>query len=184
MAPPQTVASATGGPGQLKRAVGFYGLMFISLGSIIGSGWPLGALKAGRVAGPASIISWVLAAAMLAVLALIHAELGSAYPVAGGTARFPLFAFGTLTGFVAGWSAWLQAVAIAPIEVEASLAYLNNIGWVKDNLNLLHEDGTLTAGGFGWATLLMVVFTVINTVGVKLMSESNSITVIWKAAVP
>jgi amino acid transporter len=158
--------------------------MFISLGSIIGSGWLLGALKAAQVAGPASIISWVLAAAMLAVLALVHAELGSAYPVAGGTARFPLFAFGTLTGFVAGWSAWLQAVAIAPIEVEASLAYLNNIGWVKDNLNLLHEDGTLTAGGFGWATLLMVVFTGINTVGVKLMSESNSITVIWKAAVP
>jgi amino acid transporter len=82
MAPPQTVASATGGPGQLKRAVGFYGLMFISLGSIIGSGWLLGALKAAQVAGPASIISWVLAAAMLAVLALIHAELGSAYPVA------------------------------------------------------------------------------------------------------
>jgi amino acid transporter len=67
------------------------------------------------VAGPASLFSWVLAAAILAVLALIHAELGAAYPVAGGTARFPTFAFGTLGGFVAGWAAWLQAVAIAPI---------------------------------------------------------------------
>jgi amino acid transporter len=179
-----TVTSTTGEPGQLKRAVGFYGLMFISLGSIIGSGWLLGALNAAKVAGPASIISWVLAAAMLAVLALIHAELGSAYPVAGGTARFPLFAFGRLTGFIAGWSAWLQAVAIAPIEVEASLAYLDNIAWVRDNLNLLHADGTLTASGVGWASLLMAVFTVINIVGVKLMSESNSVTVLWKTAVP
>src|SRR2546430_17530673 len=37
----------------LKRSVGFYGLMFISLGSIIGSGWLLGALNAAKVAGPA-----------------------------------------------------------------------------------------------------------------------------------
>ncbi|WP_232241185.1 APC family permease, partial [Kutzneria sp. 744] len=158
--------------------------MFISLGSIIGSGWLLGALNAAKAAGPASLISWVLAAAMLAVLALIHAELGAAYPVAGGTARFPLFAFGSITGFIAGWAAWLQAVAIAPIEVEASLAYLDNIGWVKDNLHLLNDDGTLTASGFGWASLLMVIFTLVNIVGVKLLSESNTITVLWKTAVP
>jgi amino acid transporter len=158
--------------------------MFISLGSIIGSGWLLGALKAAQVAGPASSLSWVLAAAMLAVLALIHAELGAAYPVSGGTARFPAFAFGALAGFTAGWAAWLQAVAIAPIEVEASLAYLNNLSWVKSNLNLLHDDGTLTGSGFVWATVLMALFTLINILGVKLLSESNSITVLWKAAVP
>ncbi|GAA1027931.1 APC family permease [Amycolatopsis albidoflavus] len=158
--------------------------MFVSLGSIIGSGWLLGALKAAKVAGPASLLSWVLAAIMLAVLALIHAELGSAYPVAGGTARFPAFAFGALAAFTAGWAAWLQAVAIAPIEVEASLAYLDNIPWVKDHLNLLHADSTLTGSGLVWATFLMAVFTVVNIVGVKLMSESNSVMVIWKIAVP
>ncbi|MEV6611041.1 APC family permease [Kutzneria sp. NPDC051319] len=184
MASPSNVASSPGGSGHFKRTVGFYGLMFISLGSIIGSGWLLGALNAAKAAGPASLISWVLAAAMLSVLALIHAELGAAYPVAGGTARFPLFAFGSITGFIAGWAAWLQAVAIAPIEVEASLAYLDNIGWVKDNLHLLNEDGTLTASGFGWASLLMVIFTLVNIVGVKLLSESNTITVLWKTAVP
>ena len=52
-------------PGHLQRSVGFYGLMFVSLGSIIGSGWLLGALNAAETAGPASIISWILAAAML-----------------------------------------------------------------------------------------------------------------------
>src|SRR5436305_10344611 len=130
-------------PAGLRRSVGFYGLMFVSLGSIIGSGWLLGALNAATVAGPASLLSWVLAAIMLAVLALIHAELGAAYPVAGGTARFPYFAFGTLAGFTAGWAAWLQAVTIAPIEVEASISYLDNISWVHTHLNLLHTDGTL-----------------------------------------
>src|SRR4051794_23546939 len=68
-------------PGHLQRSVGFYGLMFVSLGSIIGSGWLLGALNAAETAGPASIISWAIAAAMLSVLALVYAELGAAYPV-------------------------------------------------------------------------------------------------------
>ena len=111
-----------GAGGQLRRDVGFWGLLFVSLGSIIGSGWLLGALTAATLAGPASLVSWVLAAIMLAILALIHAELGAAYPASGGTARFPRFVFGPLAGFTAGWMAWLQAVTIAPIEVEATLS--------------------------------------------------------------
>jgi len=182
MATPTTTTGS--GTHTLQRTVGFWGLTFISLGSIIGSGWLLGALTAATKAGPASLLSWVLAAIMLAVLALIHAELGGAYPASGGTARFPLFAFGTLAGFTAGWATWLQAVAIAPIEVEASISYLNNIGWVKTNLNMLRENGTLTGSGIVWATLLMAVFTIINIIGVKLLSDSNSVTVIWKTAVP
>src|SRR5437868_489174 len=103
-------ADSTGSQRQLRRDVGFWGLMFVSLGSIIGSGWLLGALTAATLAGPASLLSWILAAVMLAILALVHAELGAAYPVAGGTARFPSFVFGPLAGFTAGWMAWLQAV--------------------------------------------------------------------------
>ena len=183
-APPPPITGST--EHGLKRSVGFYGLTFISLGSIIGSGWLLGALTAAKSAGPASVISWVLAAIMLAVLALIHAELGGAYSASGGTSRFPLFAFGTLAGFTAGWATWLQAVAIAPIEVEASLSYLDSIGWVKQHIGLLNPngDGTLTHAGIAVATLLMLLFTTINIVGVKLLSDSNSVTVIWKTAVP
>src|SRR5580692_941125 len=109
---------------QLKRAVGLRGLTLISLGSIIGSGWLLGALTASKVAGGASVLSWLLAGLVLALLALVHAELGSTYPVSGGTARFPFMAFGSLGGFTGGWMAFLQAVTIAPIEVEASLSHL------------------------------------------------------------
>lgn len=169
---------------QLRRTVGFWGLMFVSLGSIIGSGWLLGALTAAKVAGPASLLSWILAAIMLAVLALIHAELGAAYPVAGGTARFPYFAFGNLAGFVAGWSAWLQAVAIAPIEVEASISYLESTQFAKAHLRMLHSDGTLNYTGLLIAALAMALFTMVNLLGAKLLSDSNSVTVIWKTAIP
>src|SRR4249920_3567443 len=127
-------------PGHLTRAVGFYGLMFVSLGSIIGSGWLLGALNAAETAGPASVISWVLAAAMLTVLALVYAELGAAYPVAGGTGRYPYFSHGPLAGFCAGWYSWLQAVAIAPIEVLAAITYVNSISKVNENFPMLHAS--------------------------------------------
>jgi amino acid transporter len=178
------VGGAPGSVGRLRRDVGFWGLTFVSLGSIIGSGWLLGALGAAQVAGPASLLSWILAGAMLAVLALVHAELGAAYPVAGGTARFPAFAFGTLAGFTAGWAGWLQAVTIAPIEVEASLQYLDNIGWVNTRLHLLHNNNTLSPTGLGVATVLMFIFTLINIVGVKLLADSNAAMVIWKTAIP
>ncbi|MFI9271417.1 APC family permease [Kitasatospora sp. NPDC052896] len=181
-----TLSGPTGSStsGRLNRAVGFWGLLFVSLGSIIGSGWLLGALTAATVAGPASLISWILAAAILAVLALVHAELGAAYPVAGGTARFPFFVFGPLAGFAAGWMGWVQAVTIAPIEVEATLSYTSHIGWVRDNVTILHPDGTLTGLGILIASGFMLLFTIINMAGVKLLADTNSITVIWKTLVP
>ena len=110
------VARAESGENHLHRAVGLRGLTFISLGSIIGSGWLLGALTAAKVAGGASLISWILGGAIIALLALVHAELGSTYPVSGGTARFPFITFGALGGFTGGWMAWLQAVTVARLS--------------------------------------------------------------------
>jgi amino acid transporter len=173
-----------GAGGHLRRDVGFWGLLFVSLGSIIGSGWLLGALTAATLAGPASLLSWVLAAIMLAILALIHAELGASYPASGGTARFPRFVFGPLAGFTAGWMAWLQAVTIAPIEVEATLSYIDRISWVNQHVTILRVNGTLTASGLLIASLFMLFFTIVNLVGVKAMAETNGPVVIWKTAIP
>jgi amino acid transporter len=166
---------------QLKRAVGLRGLTLISLGSIIGSGWLLGALTASKVAGGASILSWLLAGLVLALLALVHAELGSTYPVSGGTARFPFMAFGSLGGFTGGWMAFLQAVTIAPIEVEATLGYLNS---KFTHLGLVNANGTLDGKGIGIGAVFMLVFTVINLVGVRWLAETNSIAMIWKLLIP
>jgi amino acid transporter len=174
--------------GELKRSVGFYGLMFVSLGSIIGSGWLLGALNAAEVAGPASILSWLLAAAMLALLALTYAELGAAYPVAGGAARFPYYCHGPIAGFTAGWASWLQAVFVAPIEVLAAITYVNSVHWVHDHFNMIHSTGEnaglLNSTGLVVAVILMVVFTAINLAGAKFLSESNIVVVVWKTIVP
>ncbi|MCW2568868.1 MAG: putative amino acid permease, partial [Mycobacterium sp.] len=44
----------------LRRDISRLGLLFVSLGSIIGSGWLFGALTAATLAGPAAVLSWLL----------------------------------------------------------------------------------------------------------------------------
>src|SRR4051812_503442 len=85
-------------PVSLKREIGLIGLLWASVGSIIGSGWLFGAQKALITAGPAAVISWVIGGVAILILALVHAELGGMYPVSGGSARFPHYAFGGAAG--------------------------------------------------------------------------------------
>ncbi len=165
---------------RLQREVGLFALFMVSLGSVIGSGWLLGTLNASIVAGPAAIISWIIGAVLLIGIALVYAELGAAYPISGGTARFTWIHAGTLGGFFCGTYSYLQAVAIAPIEVEAMLGYLN----VKGIHGLLNSSSLLTPKGLVFAVVLMFVFTAVNLLGVKWMAEGNSIMMIWKIIVP
>jgi amino acid transporter len=171
------------GPGGgLRRDVGLIGLMWASVGSIIGSGWLYGAEKAVAAAGPAAVLSWVIGAVGIVLLALVHAELGGMFPVAGGTARYPHYAFGGLAGMSFGWFSWLQAATVAPIEVEAMIGYAGHWSWARGFLHA--SDGTLTTSGFLVAVLLMAVFVVVNFLGVRTLAHTNSAATWWKIAVP
>jgi amino acid transporter len=169
----------------LHRKVGLRALTMISLGSIIGSGWLLGALTASKFAGAASSLSWLIGGLVLALLALVHAELGSTYPVSGGTARFPFMVFGGLGGFTGGWMAFLQAVTIAPIEVEATLTYLNA---KFTGLNIIYTTGPsvgeLNGKGIAIGAGFLLVFTIINILGVRWLAETNAIATYWKILIP
>ncbi|MET8246840.1 APC family permease [Streptomyces sp. NPDC005202] len=165
----------------LRRDVGLIGLMWASVGSIIGSGWLYGAEKAVVVAGPAAIISWLIGAVAIVLLALVHAELGGMFPVAGGTARYPHYAFGGLAGMSFGWFSWLQAATVAPIEVEAMIGYAGHWDFAK---GFQHADGTLTTSGFVVAVVLMAAFVVVNFLGVRVLAHTNSAATWWKIAVP
>ncbi|ANP53708.1 amino acid transporter [Streptomyces griseochromogenes] len=177
----QAAPVATSDTGGLRRDVGLIGLMWASVGSIIGSGWLYGAEKAVVVAGPAAIISWVIGAVAIVLLALVHAELGGMFPVAGGTARYPHYAFGGLAGMSFGWFAWLQAATVAPIEVEAMIGYAGHWKWAQ---GLQHADGTLTVSGIVTAVVLMAVFVGVNFFGVRALAHTNSAATWWKIAVP
>src|SRR4051812_15407209 len=108
---------------QLKRHVGVVGLLFASVGSIIGSGWLFGALDASTAAGPAALISWGLGGVMILLIALTYAELGTMFPLSGGVVRFPHLAFGSFASYTSGWITWVAVATTAPIEVEAALQY-------------------------------------------------------------
>ena len=167
----------------LRREVGLVGLTWASMGSIIGSGWLFGAQKALVVAGPAAIISWVIGGVVILVLALVHAELGGMYPVSGGTARFPHYAFGGFAGASFGWFSWLQAATVAPIEVSAMITYGQHYsfahGWLRPR-----ETGVLTTSGLVVAILLMAFLTSINFLGIRKLAAANSAATWWKVAVP
>ncbi len=142
----QAASDVARDPAGLRRDVGLIGLMWASVGSIIGSGWLYGAEKAVVMAGPAAVVSWLIGTVAIVLLALVHAELGGMFPVAGGTARYPHYAFGGLAGMSFGWFSWLQAATVAPpIEVEAMIGYAGHWHFAK---GFQHADGTLTTSGF------------------------------------
>ena len=101
----------------LDRGMGFFGLLWASETSIIGSGWLFGAFGAAVLAGPSALLGWVLGSIIILVLALVHAELGGLFPVSGGTSRFPHYAFGSFAGATFGWASYLQAASVAPAQV-------------------------------------------------------------------
>jgi amino acid transporter len=166
----------------LRREVGLIGLMWASVGSIIGSGWLFGAQEGLTAAGPAAIISWVIGGVAILFLALVHAELGGMYPVSGGTARFPHYAFGGAAGASFGWFSWLQAATVAPIEVSAMITYAQH--WSFAHSWLDPETKVLTTSGLIVAVLLMGVLTAINFLGIRLLALTNSVATWWKIAVP
>src|SRR3954465_15396262 len=166
----------------LKREIGLVGLTWGSMGSIIGSGWLFGAQKGLIAAGPAAIISWLIGGVMIMVLALVHAELGGMYPVSGGTARFPHYAFGGVAGASFGWFSWLQAATVAPIEVSAMLEYSAHWSWAERFYNA--KTGVLTHSGIAVAIVLMAVFVAINFLGVRMLAHANSAMTWWKVAIP
>jgi amino acid transporter len=189
-----TTDSATSGasvtrPGDvgLRREVGLIGAIWASETSIIGSGWLFAGLGAAAVAGPAIIYGWLIGGVCVIILALVHAELGGMYPVAGGTARFPHLAFGSVAGIGFGFFSWLQAVTVAPIEVYAVIQYGSYyIHSSSDPTNQWSNIFTtrITDLGVVLAIVLMALFTAVNFLAVKFFARVSNTLTWWKVAVP
>jgi amino acid transporter len=164
----------------LKRELGLIGATWASETSIIGSGWLFGAFGAAQFAGPSALIGWVLGGIAVIILALVHAELGAMYPVAGGTARFPHLAYGSVAGISFGFFSWLQAVTVAPIECFAVMQY-SSYYWPSI---YNPTKGVTTGTGFILTIVLMAIFTAVNFLAMRLFGRVNNVITWWKVAVP
>jgi amino acid transporter len=164
----------------LKREIGLVGATWASETSIIGSGWLFGSLFAAQAVGGAAILAWAIAGVAVIILALVHAELGGMYPVAGGTARFPHFAFGSVAGIGFGFFSYVQAVTIAPIECFAFMQYGSYYWHSIYNA----KTGNVTTTGFILTIVLMAVFTAVNFLAMRWFARVNNVVTWWKVAIP
>src|SRR6516162_9728454 len=164
----------------LKRELGLIGATWASETSIIGSGWLFGALYGAQAVGGAAVIAWLIAGVVIIVLALCHAELGAMYPVSGGTARFPHFAFGSLAGVGFGFISYMQAVTIAPIECFAFMQYASYY-WPS-----IYDSTTknVTGVGFALTIILMAIFVAVNFLAMRIFARVNNVITWWKVAIP
>jgi amino acid transporter len=179
----ETVTEARPADVGLKREMGLIGAAWASETSIIGSGWLFAPLSAALLVGGAAVLDWVIAGIVVIVLALCHAELGAMYPVSGGTARFPHFAFGSVAGVSFGFFSYVQAVTIAPVECFAFMQYASYYWHGIYHVNAAGV-GNVTGAGFVFTIILMAVFTAVNFLAMRLFARVNNVITWWKVAIP
>lgn len=169
---------------RMRRDIGTVGLLFAGVGSIIGSGWLFGAMKASALAGPAAIFSWAIGAIMILLIGLVYAELGTMFPVSGGVIRFPHISFGSFASYTMGWVNWIAAAAVAPIEVEGALQYATKYApFTKEHIVSGDKVHTLTGLGYTVAVLAMAFFVVVNYFGIAWFARLNNVAVWWKLGI-
>lgn len=164
----------------MQRRIPIYALLLSSVSAIIGSGWLFAAFYSAKLAGPASLISWLIGGAMMIAIAFIFAELCSMLPITASSTRIPQFTHGTLTSFIFSWTIWLSYAAIPPTEVQAVLQYSSYFF-----PSLIHNaDGSLAKEGYFFATFLMLLITSINIFSLRWLLHFNSALTVLKIFIP
>jgi len=153
-------------------------LLMLSINGMVGSAWLFAPLYAAKIAGPAALIAWLIGGFATAIIALTFAELSVLFPVAGGSAQIPQMSHGSFTSFIVSWIAWLSALTMAPIEVQAILQYAST--YFSSLVAMEQGVPVLTGTGMMWATILMLSFCVINAVSYKGLVRFNFIVFSFK----
>ena len=153
----------------LSRDLGLFTITMIGVGGMIGAGiFVLTGIAAG-VAGPALVLVFFLNGAVTLFTAMVYAELGSAFPEAGGGYLWVKEGLGGANGFLAGWMSWfahavagsLYALAFGRFATELIvMAGLPTFGLSVHQMTLR------------LMTLIIVIFTAINYRGA---SETGTI---------
>ena len=168
------------GPAKLRRDAGVIGLLYASLGSIIGSGWLFGALHAAVQAGPRSVLSWVIGAVSILFLAFVFAELSTMFPNSGALVHMTHVSHGDLVGKIWSWILFLAFVSVPPVEVSAVLTYTNNY-----LPGLIHSGtGLMTNLGMALAAVLLAAVVALNFLAVRWVIAINSAATWWKLVIP
>lgn len=125
----QLMAQAAGDSSKsLKRTLGPGNLIALGIGAIIGAGlFVRTAEAAAEAAGPAVVLSFVVAAIGCAFAGLCYAEFASMIPIAGSAYTYAYATMGEFLAWIIGWALVLEyALASATVSIAWS-EYLNNL---------------------------------------------------------
>jgi len=134
----------------LRRSLGPWSLTALGIGAIVGAGiFVVTGTAAAEYAGPAIIISFLLAASACTCAALCYAELAAMVPVSGGAYSYAYMALGELPAWVLGWSLiceFLFAAATISVGWSAYLSSLASMAGIHAAPALWRAPITLDAG--------------------------------------
>ncbi|RPK43894.1 amino acid permease [Streptomyces sp. ADI93-02] len=132
-------------------------LTMLGLGGVIGAGLFVGSGAGIAVAGPAVVVSYLIAGALAMLVMRLLGEMSAAMPASGSFSVHAERALGRWAGFSVGWLYWFMLVVVLAVEATAAAQIAH--AWVP------------AVDQWLWVLLFMVVFTVANLTAVKNFGE-------------
>ena len=179
------------GEHSLRRALGPLNLLTLGIGAIIGAGiFVITGQAAAQFAGPAIIISFVLAGTACAFAGLCYSEFASMIPIAGSAYTYSYATLGELIAWIIGWDLILEyAFGAATVAVGWSghlRAFLLDLGMnlpamPTSNFMLFGTPVHLKYDYIGFVVILVI--TSILVIGIKESANFTTAIVILKVAV-
>ena len=180
----------------LKRTLGPWNLISLGIGCIIGAGlFSITGIAAAENAGPAIVLSFIIAAVGCAFAALCYSELATMIPVCGSAYTYAYVTMGELIAWIIGWNLVLEyAIGAATVSISWSayvVSFLNGIG-IYPPADLIAspwqpvrmEDGTMVYGLINLpAVLILGLVTSILILGIKESALFNAAIVVTKVSV-
>jgi len=177
----------------LKRHLGAAHLMMIGIGAIIGAGiFVITGQAAAEFAGPAVVISFLIAAVVCLFAGLCYAELSSMIPISGGSYSYSYVSMGEFPAWMVGWALVAQyLISASTVAVGWSgyfVSFLKDFGLMLPT-TISHAPIAYSAeGGWQWtgavfnipAVVLAVLLGILVCVGIRAVTHFNNLMVVIK----
>ncbi len=173
---------------ELKRALSLLDLILLGVGCIVGTGiFVITGVIAAESAGPAIILSFILAGIACALAAFCYAEFSSSIPVSGSVYTYTYATMGELIAFLIGWDLMLEyVIALAAVATGWSAYFQSLIAGF--NIHVPALLASAPGSGKGGivnlpAMIIILLITALVSRGVKESTRFNNIIVFLKIGI-
>ncbi|CAL9277499.1 MULTISPECIES: amino acid permease [Streptomyces] len=187
--PIEQIEDTEGGEGSgLQRTLGLWQLTAIGVGGIIGAGiFTLAGTVANGTAGPAVLVSFLIAGVASAAAALSYAEFAGMIPKAGSAYTYGYAVLGELAGWFIGWDLLLEYTAIVAVVAIGISGYFS---FLVGEMGADIPNWMLGAPGTGdghrvdlFAALLCLLIAYLLNLGIKNAARFEMVVVVLKVLV-